>query len=589
MKGEQVASRFSTKGPRMPIRLRTWQREALDEYIAANPSDWLVCATPGAGKTTFTLAVAAHLWQDHVINRVIVVCPTDHLRSQWILAARALGFDLRDTPNSERLPSDAHGCVVTYAQVAQNPGLHAGRATSQRTLVIFDEIHHAGDVMSWGSAVLDAFTGARRRLGVTGTPFRSDEAHIAHVRYEEVGDGVYESVSDYSYGYEQALRDGVVRPVTFATYSGRSTWTDTEGEEHTAILGDSELTRTNEDMAWRTALDPDGEWIAHVMASAWARVNHLRESNLIPHAKVLIPASNQKVAKEYAEVWKHVTGNTASVILSEDAASSRKLAEYRDNPDAICAVCVRLITEGVDVPDAAVLIYSTTASTPLFFAQMVGRVVRARNRRERATVFLPAVSRLTALASQMEEQRDHVIGPPQEGDELEEANRTRTEPDGESRGWRAVASDAILGEVIDTYAPTTGDSGDDGLFSLDGLLTPAQERALLARDEKTRAEQAKKVAQQRRAARAVHEAQERQTRREELIEVQRLGGSAFDEIDDPKELRRMIASQLLEFGRSHSLTPQAAWAQLYREIPGPRNESAPVELLQRRSSWLRTH
>ena len=97
-----------------------------------------------------------------------------------------------------------------------------------------------------------------------------------------------------------------------------------------------------------------------------------------------------------------------------------------------------------------------------------------------------------------------------------------------------MASDAILGEVIDTYAPTTGDSGDDGLFSLDGLLTPAQERALLARDEKTRAEQAKKVAQQRRAARAVHEAQERQTRREELIEVQRLGGSAFDEIDDPK-------------------------------------------------------
>ena len=77
-------------------------------------------------------------------------------------------------------------------------------------------------------------------------------------------------------------------------------------------------------------------------------------------------------------------------------------------------------------------------------------------------MFLPAVSRLTALASQMEEQRDHVIGPPQEGDELEEANRTRTEPDGESRGWRAVASDAILGEVIDTYAPTTGDSGDDG-------------------------------------------------------------------------------------------------------------------------------
>ena len=145
-----MASRFTTKGPRMPMRLRTWQREALDSYLASSPRDWLVCATPGAGKTTFTLAVAAHLWQDHVINRVIVVCPTDHLRTQWIGAARGLGFDLRDTTNAEALPPDCHGCVVTYAQVAQKPTLHAARSTNMRTLVIFDEIHHAGDVMSWG-------------------------------------------------------------------------------------------------------------------------------------------------------------------------------------------------------------------------------------------------------------------------------------------------------------------------------------------------------------------------------------------------------------------------------------------------------
>ncbi len=581
-----MGSRFTTKGPRMPMRLRTWQREALDRYIADDPTDWLVCATPGAGKTTFTLAVAAHLWQNHLVNRVIVVCPTDHLRSQWIAAARRQGFDLRDTPNSERLPSDAHGCVVTYAQVAQNPAMHAGRATSHRCLVIFDEIHHAGDVMSWGSGVIDAFSGARRRLGVTGTPFRSDEARIAHVRYEDVGEGVFESVSDYSYGYEEALRDGVVRPVTFATYSGRSTWTDAVGEEHTAILGDSELTRATEEMAWRTALDPDGEWIAHVMAAAWARVNQLRDSGRIPHAKVLIPASNQKVAKEYAEVWRQVTGDEAAVILSEDVASSRKLATYRDDPEAICAVCVRLITEGVDVPDAAVLVYSTTASTPLFFAQMVGRVVRARNRKERATVFLPAVSRLLGLASQMEEQRDHVIGPPTEPDLIEEANRERTEPDAETGSWQAIASDAILGEVIDTYAPTPSDGG---LFALDGLLTPAQERALLARDEKHRAEQARQVARDRRAARASRAAQERQERREDLIAVQRAGGSVYDTIDDPREMRRQIHTALLDFARDHSLTPQAAWGQLYREIPGARNDAAPMDLLARRLSWLHSH
>lgn len=569
----------------MPVRLRAWQREALDRYIAADPTDWLECATPGAGKTTFTLAVAAHLWQTHVIDRVIVVCPTDHLRTQWIGAAGALGLDLRDTPNSERLPSDAHGCVVTYAQVAQKPALHAARAETHRTLVIFDEIHHAGDQMSWGAGVIDAFSHARRRLGVTGTPFRSDDAKIAHVHYEDVGEGVLESVADHTYGYAEALHDGVVRPVTFATYSGRSTWNDSVGEEHTAILGDSELTRSSEEMAWRTALDPDGEWIAHVMAAAWARVNRLRDSGQIPHAKVLIPASNQEVAKEYAEVWNQVTGNRASVIVSDDAASARKLADYRDDPDTICAVCVRLITEGVDVPDAAVLIYSTTASTPLFFAQMVGRVVRARNRRERATVFLPAVSRLLDLAAEMEEQRDHVIAPPTEGDPLEEAERERNEPGEGGPGWQAVASDAILGEVIETAT----EPSDGGLFALDGLLTPAQERALLARDEQARAEKAKKVASVRRARRASQEALSRRERREDLIALQHAGGSVYDEITDPHEMRREISTALKDFARDHRLTPQAAWGQLYREIPGEKNDAAPMHLLQRRLIWLHRH
>lgn len=580
-----MASRFTAQGPRMPMRLRTWQREALDSYLATSPRDWLVCATPGAGKTTFTLAVAAHLWQDHVINRVIVVCPTDHLRSQWIAAARGLGLHLRDTTNAEALPPDCHGCVVTYAQVAQKPALHAARATNMRTLVIFDEIHHAGDVMSWGSGVIEAFSGAVRRLGVTGTPFRSDEARIAHVRYEEVSDGAFESVADYTYGYGDALRDGVVRPVTFATYTGRSTWTDAVGETHTAILGDSELTKAHEEMAWRTALDSDGEWIAHVMAAAWARVSQLRESGTIPHAKVLIPASNQKVAKEYAEVWRDVTGNEPSVILSEDAASAKKLAAYRDNPDKTCAVCVRLITEGVDVPDAAVLIYSTTASTPLFFAQMVGRVVRARNRRERATVFLPAVGRLLDLASQMEEVRDHVIGPPAEPDLIEEFDaRERSEPDPNAGTWQAVASDAILGEVIDTYAPSDG-----GLFALDGLLSPEQERALLARDEKIRAEQARRIASARRASKASREAEERQARRDEAVALQRRGGSTIDTISDPREMRREIHRALLDYSRHHDLTPQAGWGQLYREVPGPKNESAPMDLLRTRLEWLHSH
>ena len=57
-----------------------------------------------------------------------------------------------------------------------------------------------------------------------------------------------------------------------------------------------------------------------------------------------------------------------------------------------------MVSEGVDVPRLAVGVYATSASTPLFFAQAIGRFVRARRRGETASVFLPNVPQLLALA-----------------------------------------------------------------------------------------------------------------------------------------------------------------------------------------------
>ena len=71
-----------------------------------------------------------------------------------------------------------------------------------------------------------------------------------------------------------------------------------------------------------------------------------------------------------------------------------------------------MVSEGVDIPRLAVGVYATTTSTPLFFAQAVGRFVRARRRGETASVFLPSVLPLLGFAAEMEVQRDHVLGRP---------------------------------------------------------------------------------------------------------------------------------------------------------------------------------
>ena len=64
------------------------------------------------------------------------------------------------------------------------------RTEGRRTLVVFDEIHHAGDAKSWGEATREAFAGATRRLALTGTPFRSDDSPIPFITYEPDAAGV---------------------------------------------------------------------------------------------------------------------------------------------------------------------------------------------------------------------------------------------------------------------------------------------------------------------------------------------------------------------------------------------------------------
>ena len=63
--------------------LRAWQTAALTDYVERAPRDFLAVATPGAGKTTFALSAAAELLGRRIVDRIVVVAPTEHLKLQW--------------------------------------------------------------------------------------------------------------------------------------------------------------------------------------------------------------------------------------------------------------------------------------------------------------------------------------------------------------------------------------------------------------------------------------------------------------------------------------------------------------------------
>jgi len=73
-------------------KLRGWQADALMHYLRSTPRDFLAVATPGAGKTTYALRIAAELISRGVISRVTVVAPTEHLKTQWADAASRVGI-----------------------------------------------------------------------------------------------------------------------------------------------------------------------------------------------------------------------------------------------------------------------------------------------------------------------------------------------------------------------------------------------------------------------------------------------------------------------------------------------------------------
>lgn len=517
-------------------KLRAWQAEALELYFRDQPKDFLAVATPGAGKTTFALRLAAELLAQRVVNRVTVVAPTEHLKVQWADSAARVGIKLDPHfKNSQGKHAPGfHGVALTYAQVAAKPVLHHNRTAAGRTLVILDEVHHAGDALSWGDAVREAFGPAVRRLSLTGTPFRSDTSPIPFVTYAPDAEGIRTSVADYSYGYGRALKDSVVRPVLFLAYAGAMSWRTKAGDEMSHVLGE-ETTKDINSQAWRTALDPAGDWIPAVLKAADMRLTEVRRT--VPDAGGLVIATDQDAARAYAKVLRELTGEKPTVVLSDEAGASARIEGFQNSTDR-WMVAVRMVSEGVDVPRLCVGVYATSSSTPLFFAQAIGRFVRARKRGETASVFLPSVPILLALANSMEVERDHALDRPRNEDEndvvvfddqaLEQANRSEGASD-QLGSFEALGAEALFDRVLyDGGEFGTGGAigSEDELdfIGIPGLLEPEQVHELLRTQQAKQAQ--RKTAAAPPPAAEVHTSElEHRAMKEERNQLQSLVGA----------------------------------------------------------------
>lgn len=417
------------------IRLRPWQKEALERFrtkvgdaVPEGGADFLAVATPGAGKTTFALTAARHWLAEQPDARLVVVAPTQHLKTQW--ASNAAAFDLALEPSwrpGDTLPADMDGIVTTYQQVASSPvGLaqmaHGG-------FVILDEVHHAGDDRAWGDSLRIAFTGAAARLSLSGTPFRSDTNPIPFVDYQWE-----EAVPDYEYGYGDALSDGgVVRPVHFPRIKGHMEWVGADGQFHSHDF-DDELDRARANQRLRTALSAEGQWMSSVLEDAHQRLLEVRRTQ--PDAGGLVICIDVEHARAIADLIERRWRIRPTVATSDDPMASARIGRFARSSDP-WIVAVRMVSEGVDIPRLRVGVFATNTTTELFFRQALGRLVRWTRglRTQRAWLYIPDDPRLRRLADGIAEQRRHSLF-------------KRRRPDDED-GFDSLEAAAALDEVGD--------------------------------------------------------------------------------------------------------------------------------------------
>lgn len=427
------------------FELRKWQKQACKlakERYENDGNDFLCVATPGAGKTIFALRMAHYLLRHRMVKRIVILCPTEHLKKQWALSAARFGISI--DPNFENAmqkeTSDYFGVSLTYAQVGRAPLVHKQNCDAKKTFVIFDEIHHLGDDLTWGDAARVAFENSAYRLAISGTPFRRDTNPIPFINYTDD-----QSTADYTYGYQHAIRDNVCRPVFFPAFDGKMKWR-AGSRIMTATFSDM----INKELAserLRTALAASGQWLEEVILDADRKLDEIRLTGH-PDAGGLVITMDQTHAKQVAAKLKQLTGVTPVIVVSEDPKASSKIKDFSGESNK-WIIAVKMISEGVDIPRLRVGIFATNIKSELFFRQAVGRFVRMLPNLEsqQAYFYIPKDRILVEFAKQIEIEREHALNKPEadpfEEEQLELMWQTEKDKSEDEDRFEAISSKAL--------------------------------------------------------------------------------------------------------------------------------------------------
>ena len=399
--------------------LRKWQMEFVDRFIpfakeqlvkpVSDVQAFVLNAFPGSGKTWAQLLTMAYLFKEKYVDFVVVCVPSDALRTQFADEARLFGLYLHAKRNLKVNFEAVHGIVLTYAQLATPATVQMLNmwCLQMKVFVSADEMHHLSQRKTWGRNFFDAFACSRVRLLTSGTPFRSDGDAIPWVRYQGQTIDLSAPLA-YSYGYGpsrwnpklSALSEGDVRDVVFHPWDGQIEFRITkDGEENVyshRLTDNLDEVYADQEPAFRlmlksarrraciecgSAKHPGGTpYVREQIAAAHRNLMEIRKTHF--WAAGLIVCENQRHANDVAVALEEITGTTPVVIHGDSGEPKRKLKAFKEDRTpkrAPWLIAVKMVTEGVDIKHLRICVYLTKETAPLFWTQVLGRILRVED------------------------------------------------------------------------------------------------------------------------------------------------------------------------------------------------------------------
>ncbi|KJZ12798.1 hypothetical protein TW85_14350 [Marinomonas sp. S3726] len=375
--------------------LRAWQQECselvLSKFETAN--HFLCLACPGAGKSIMAANVAEHLFRQGKIDYVVCFSPS-----------RSVAESLKGTFEKivgRRINGriGSVGVSLTYQSLLYSGDQLLDDLSSNKVLVVFDEIHHcSGDNVtsfnSWGAQLVDKIQHlATFTLSLTGTPWRTDMLPISFAQYADPEGNI---ICDYVYGLTQAVRDGVCRKPNIVILDVDQAST-TDGGKNQYFYSINELIKET-NISYQDIIT-NNKAILEVLKRAVEKLAELRCS--IVNSGGLVVASSISHAQQIKQILEVEYEQTVSIVTYQhDDALDRIQAFRQDNTQWI--VSIAMISEGTDIPRLQVCCHLSDVTTELYFRQILGRILRVTDRsNNQAWLYTMAESNLVGFSERL--------------------------------------------------------------------------------------------------------------------------------------------------------------------------------------------